>query len=78
MYRRIGESAFAKRHQLRRDHLVVSAVSKSKSTISGAQKVEGRARSLEHYKLRHREYCFGFITSRYGDSECSLVAIGGD
>jgi len=29
---RIGGSAFAKRHQLRRNHLVVSAVSKSKLT----------------------------------------------
>ena len=32
MYRRVGVSAFAKRHQLRRDLLVVIAVSKSSLT----------------------------------------------
>ena len=26
----------------------------------------------------NREVCFSFITSRYGDSECPLVTIGGD
>jgi hypothetical protein len=36
MYRRVGVSAFAKRHQLRRDLLVVSAVSKSSLTSPDA------------------------------------------
>ena len=36
MYRRVGVSAFAKRHQLRRDLLVISAVSKSSLTSPDA------------------------------------------